>query len=50
MLITEQSRDEDLHELRKTCKKFRYLIEFFHNYYPDKRIKKVVKDTQIITR
>ena len=32
-LITPESRDEDLHELRKTCKKFRYLVEFFHDFY-----------------
>jgi len=47
-LITEQSRDEDLHELRKTCKKFRYLIEFFHNYYPDKRINKLLKTLKLL--
>lgn len=41
--ITPQSPDEELHELRKTCKKFRYLVEFFHDYYPDKQIKKLVK-------
>lgn len=48
MSITEQSRDEDLHELRKTCKKFRYLIEFFHDYYPDKQIKKVLKTLKLL--
>ena len=41
--ITPQSNDEELHELRKTCKKFRYLIEFFHDYYPDKKIRELVK-------
>ena len=41
--ITSQSHDEELHELRKTCKKFRYLIEFFHDYYADKQIKKRLK-------
>jgi CHAD domain-containing protein len=34
-LITPESRDEDLHELRKTCKKFRYLVEFFHDFYSE---------------
>lgn len=48
MSITEQSRDEDLHELRKTCKKFRYLIEFFHDYYPDKQIKKALKTLKLL--
>lgn len=31
--IDEASPDEDLHELRKTCKKLRYLIEFFQSLY-----------------
>jgi len=31
--INEKSPDEDLHELRKTCKKLRYLIEFFQSLY-----------------
>ncbi|MCP5246197.1 MAG: CHAD domain-containing protein [Burkholderiales bacterium] len=41
--ITLQSPDEALHELRKTCKRFRYLIEFFHDYYSDKQIKELIK-------
>lgn len=41
--ISEESSDADLHELRKTCKKFRYLIEFFHDYYSDEQIKKLIK-------
>ncbi|MDR4514932.1 CHAD domain-containing protein [Nitrosomonas sp.] len=41
--ITPQSHDEDLHELRKSCKKFRYLIEFFQAYYSGKSIKKLLK-------
>lgn len=41
--ITPQSPDEDLHELRKSCKKFRYLIEFFQDYYPSKSIKMLLK-------
>ena len=28
------SPPEDLHELRKTCKKLRYLLEFFQSLYP----------------
>jgi CHAD domain-containing protein len=31
--ITEQSPCEDLHELRKSCKKLRYLLEFFQSLY-----------------
>ncbi len=41
--INEKSSDADLHELRKTCKKFRYLIEFFHDYYLDEQIRKSIK-------
>ncbi len=46
--ITPESHDETLHELRKTCKKFRYLIEFFHDYYPDKQIKRLVKTLKML--
>lgn len=41
--ITPESHDEDLHELRKTCKKFRYLIEFFHDFYPEDGVKNLLK-------
>jgi len=40
--ITLHSSDENLHELRKTCKKFRYMIEFFQDYYPNKSIKNLL--------
>jgi len=46
--ITPESHDEMLHELRKTCKKFRYLIEFFHDYYSDKQIKRLVKTLKML--
>ncbi|WP_170841585.1 CHAD domain-containing protein [Nitrosomonas aestuarii] len=46
--ITPESHDETLHELRKTCKKFRYLIEFFHDYYPDKQINRLVKKLKLL--
>jgi CHAD domain-containing protein len=32
--IDEASPPEDLHELRKSCKKLRYLLEFFRSLYP----------------
>ncbi len=32
----------DFHDLRKTCKKIRYLIEFFKDLYPDVRAKKLI--------
>jgi CHAD domain-containing protein len=46
--ISEQSHDEELHELRKTCKKFRYLLEFFHDYYADEQIKKLIKTLKLL--
>jgi CHAD domain-containing protein len=36
-------RAEDLHELRKDCKKLRYLIEFFRALYPAEEIKLLVR-------
>jgi CHAD domain-containing protein len=41
--ITALSPAEDLHELRKTCKKLRYLIEFFQSLYPRPQVKKLIK-------
>lgn len=38
-----------LHELRKTCKKLRYLNEFFQNLYPENKMRKLIgnlKDLQ----
>lgn len=43
MAINEDASDTDLHELRKTCKKFRYLIEFFYDYYSAEQIRKLIK-------
>jgi CHAD domain-containing protein len=43
-VITEQSPDTALHELRKTCKKLRYLIEFFQSLYPPAEIKALIKN------
>lgn len=34
--ISENSPAEALHDLRKTCKKLRYLLEFFQSLYPEK--------------
>lgn len=42
--ITEQSPATALHELRKTCKKLRYLIEFFQSLYPPAEIKALIKN------
>lgn len=41
--ITDESPAENLHELRKTCKKLRYLMEFFQSLYPETEIKKLIK-------
>lgn len=46
--INAESPDEDLHELRKTCKKFRYLMEFFQNYYPSNQIKRLIKRLKLL--
>lgn len=41
--ITEQSPCEDLHELRKSCKKLRYLLEFFQSLYDKNKMKNLLK-------
>jgi CHAD domain-containing protein len=41
--ISEDSPASALHELRITCKKLRYLIEFFQSLYPAGRIRKQIK-------
>jgi CHAD domain-containing protein len=40
--ITDQSPAEDLHELRKSCKKLRYLMEFFQSLYTSNKIKMLI--------
>jgi len=42
--INEHSPAEALHDLRKSCKKLRYLMEFFQNLYPDQQIKVFIKN------
>jgi CHAD domain-containing protein len=41
--INVQSPPETLHELRKSCKKLRYLMEFFQSLYPENKMKRLVK-------
>jgi len=41
--ITAESPAVDLHELRKTCKKLRYLMEFFQSLFPAGKIKALIK-------
>jgi CHAD domain-containing protein len=41
--ITDQSPATALHDLRKTCKKLRYLIDFFSDLHPRKQVRKLIK-------
>jgi len=41
--IDDNSPPEALHELRKTCKKLRYLMELFRSLYPERDIGKTIK-------
>jgi CHAD domain-containing protein len=42
--ITDESPPPELHELRKSCKKLRYLMEFFHCLYKPKAIRALIKE------
>jgi len=42
-VITDDSEAEALHELRKTCKKLRYLMEFFQSLYPADKIRELIQ-------
>ena len=46
--ISDASPHEELHELRKSCKKLRYLIEFFQSLYPPEDIRRVVKQLKVL--
>ncbi|MCF7994119.1 MAG: CHAD domain-containing protein [Chromatiaceae bacterium] len=46
--ITEDSPPEALHELRKSCKKLRYLMEFFQSLYPKEQIREQIKQTKLL--
>ena len=41
--ITDDTEAEALHELRKTCKKLRYLMEFFQSLYPARNIRELIQ-------
>lgn len=41
--INDKSPCEDLHELRKSCKKLRYLLEFFQSLYDKDTLKLFIK-------
>jgi CHAD domain-containing protein len=42
--ISPESPPPDLHELRKSCKKLRYLMEFFQSLYPRDAIRAAIKE------
>jgi CHAD domain-containing protein len=46
--IGRHSPPEALHKLRKTCKKLRYLMEFFQNLYPEHGIDKLIKRLKLL--
>jgi CHAD domain-containing protein len=46
--IAPDSPAEELHELRKSCKKLRYLLEFFSSLYPRTRIGALVKMLKVL--
>jgi CHAD domain-containing protein len=46
--ITPASPAEDYHTLRKTCKKLRYLLEFYSGLYPRKQIKKRIAELKLL--
>jgi len=46
--ITPSSPPEELHELRKSCKKLRYLLEFFISLYPKKPVGSLVKILKVL--
>ncbi|MFC7048456.1 CHAD domain-containing protein [Emcibacter nanhaiensis] len=46
--ITDESPAEDLHELRKTGKKLRYLMEFFQSLYPPGEVKNLIAGLKLL--
>ena len=48
LAIQEGSPHEALHELRKNCKKLRYLIEFFRSAYADEDVIPLIKAIKIL--
>lgn len=43
-IIVVDSPSTLLHELRKTCKKLRYLNEFFQDLYPENKMRKLIEN------
>lgn len=46
--IGGDSPAEDLHELRKSCKKLRYLLEFFQSLYPAGQVRSLIRIVKVL--
>ena len=46
--VNQETPPEAMHDLRKDCKKLRYLIEFFRSLYPPKEIDPLIKDLKVL--
>lgn len=46
--VTLDGPPEEMHELRKECKKLRYLIEFFRGLYPERELKKLIRALKVL--
>ena len=46
--IADDSPAEDLHELRKSCMKLRYLLEFFRSLYPRKQERALILKLKVL--
>ncbi len=46
--LTPDSPAQDFHDLRKSCKKLRYLLEFFQCFYPEKKMRQLIKQLKIL--
>lgn len=46
--IAADSPAECLHDLRKECKKLRYLMEFFQSLYPKPEIRRLIKEVKML--
>ena len=48
LAIGPDSPAEAYHELRKNCKKLRYLMEFFESLYPKRQIQRLIKALKVL--
>lgn len=48
LAIGPDSSAEQMHELRKSCKKLRYLLEFFDSLYPRRRIRAMIEALKVL--